>query len=204
LACGGSADDKTPPPEDTTQTDTPSQADTITDVGLTPEPDAAGPPAPDTTDPSTSDTTEPPVEDTTQPPVEDTTEPPVEDTTEPPAPDTTEPPVPDTTEPPVPDTTEPPEPTEITWTTHIEKIINSRCGPCHTTQSKGALKITGYETMKQASPKCYADLNVAQSIKMKVQPNPGCKNKMPPNNKPQLTPTQLQQIIDWVDAGYPE
>ena len=143
----------------------------------------------------------------TDDPIEDTGSSPV-DTTEPPA----DPgvisdlpvPEPDTTEPPVPDTTEPPEPAAITWTSHIQKIINTKCANCHTTQSKGGLKIKGYQTMDDSSPKCYADTTVAEAIAMKVQPNPGCKSSMPPYGAPPLSAEQKDQIKAWAEAGFPE
>ncbi len=190
-----------------------------TDTAEPPTTDVIEPPKPDITDPTDAvtptDTAQPPTPDTTE---ADTTkpdiqEPPKPDTTDPPKPDiaepadTVEPPKPDTAEPldaTEPDTAEPPKPAEITWTSHIQSIITSRCAPCHTTQSKGQLKIKSYATMLEPSPKCYAGLNVAESIKLKVQPNPGCKNVMPPAGKLPLTDKQIQQIIDWVDAGYPE
>jgi len=182
MACGSTATD-----------------DPIEDTGSSPV-DTTEPPA----DPGVISDLPVPEPDTTEPPVPDTTEPPVPDTTEPPVPDTTEPPVPDTTEPPVPDTTEPPEPAAITWTSHIQKIINTKCANCHTTQSKGGLKIKGYQTMDDSSPKCYADTTVAEAIAMKVQPNPGCKSSMPPYGAPPLSAEQKDQIKAWAEAGFPE
>ena len=190
VACGSTATDD--PAEDTGQspadtTEPPTDSDTPSDIAG-PEPDAKVPSPLDTA--VEPDTTEP-----------DTTG---LDITEPPVPDTTEPPEPDTTEPPVPDTTEPPEPAAITWTSHIQKIINTKCANCHTTQSKGGLKIKGYKTMDDPSPKCYSNMTVAEAISIKVQPNPGCKSKMPPYGKPPLSAEQKDQIKAWAEAGFPE
>lgn len=89
--------------------------------------------------------------------------------------------------------------TEVSYAKDIQPILESRCGSCHMGEfvSEG-LHMDTYESLMEGSD--HGPVIVPGDAGESILVQQLVKGKMPKRG-PKLTPTQIQLIADWIEAG---
>lgn len=87
---------------------------------------------------------------------------------------------------------------DLTWDTTVGPLLQAKCSACHGAGALGGLNLTTYEDAMRGGTSGPAIVpgDSAASLLIQVQQSgshPG-----------QLTPEELAQVIEWIDAGAPE
>lgn len=91
--------------------------------------------------------------------------------------------------------------TNVSYTTDVQPILQSRCGSCHMGEfTSEGLNMDTYENLMTGSQNGPVIIpgNASESLLVEKI----LKGKMPKRG-PKLTPVQVQVIIDWINAGAP-
>jgi cytochrome b subunit of formate dehydrogenase len=96
------------------------------------------------------------------------------------------------------ESTSPSASSSFTWTSAIDPMLQEKCGTCHGSSARGGLDISTYETAMQGgdSGPGFVPGDSAASLLVTVQQQG--------DHFGQLSPEELQQLVDWIDAGAPE
>jgi formate dehydrogenase gamma subunit len=87
---------------------------------------------------------------------------------------------------------------DLTWDNSIGAMFQAKCTTCHGASALGGLNLTTYEDAMRggASGPAIVPGDSASSLLVTVQQSG--------NHPGQLTPEELAQVIEWIDAGAPE
>jgi hypothetical protein len=89
--------------------------------------------------------------------------------------------------------------TDISYARDVRPILESRCGNCHMGEFTSAdLHMDTYESLMAGSQN--GPVIVAGEAKESLLVKKISTGEMPKRG-PQLTPQQIQMLIDWIDAG---
>lgn len=91
-------------------------------------------------------------------------------------------------------------PGPVTWNQNVKHFAAQKCAPCHIGSSAGGVRLSSYSDVTKMHSKC--GVSVAESVAEVLKDFPSCGTVMPPSGA--LPDAQVQTIIDWVDAGYPQ
>ena len=92
--------------------------------------------------------------------------------------------------------------TEISYARDVQPILESRCGTCHFGEFTSAeLHMDSYESLLAGSEN--GPVIVPGNAKKSLLVQKISTGEMP-RRGPQLTPSQIQVITDWINAGAPE
>lgn len=88
--------------------------------------------------------------------------------------------------------------TEITWNTEIARIVYSRCATCHRPEGSAFSLLT----YNEARPWAVA---IKEEILTRRMPPWGAANGFGSfRNAMDLTPEEIERVVEWVDGGVPE
>jgi mono/diheme cytochrome c family protein len=99
-----------------------------------------------------------------------------------------------------PDTTvtEPSVASDLTWDRSIGPMLQERCGTCHGAGALGGLNLTTYETALEGGTSGDAIVPGDSEASLLVQ------IQQSGDHPAVLTPEELAQVIEWIDAGAPQ